>query len=174
MASKIDETALFKLQYGMYVVTSKKKDKINGQIATVVTQITYDPIQILTCISKNTLTHEFISTSKVFAVTALEQDTPMLFIGHFGFYSGRDIDKFADVAFTKGDTGCPLLVEHSLITLEAKVNKQVDVGSHTLFVANLLNAAVIKQGTAMTYEYYRDVIKGKSPKNAPTYHKPRG
>lgn len=161
--------SLCKIQYGMYVVTSKKDDKINGQIASVVFQATNDPIQIAACISKETLTHDYIEYSKVFGFSILNKSTPMPFIGHFGFRSGRDIDKFININYEKGLTGCPLVTDNALVLLEVNVNQSVDVGTHSLFIGKLQSAKRINEGEAMTYEYYHTVIKGKSPKNAPTY-----
>ena len=150
MANKVSFDALCKIQYGMYIITSKLDDRFNGQIATVVVQVTSDPIQIMTCISKNTLTHEFIKQSGILGISILEQETPMKFIGHFGFRSGRDVDKFADIKFKISDINCPLVLEHALVVMDSKVNKQVDVGSHSIFIADLLDAEIVKQGTAMT------------------------
>lgn len=169
MITDIHFAALCKIQYGVYVITAKLHEKLNGQIATVVFQVTNNPIQIATCLSKNTLTHEYIEESKIFGVSLLEQETPMQFIGHFGFRSGREVDKFDQVQYKNGITGCPLVLDHALVTLEVNVKKTLDVGTHTLYVGELVNSNVIKEGVALTYEYYHQVKKGKSPKNAPTY-----
>jgi len=85
--------ALYKLGYGVYVVTSKKDDHINGQIANTVFQVTLEPVTVTTSINKNNLTHDFIKESRVFSASVLHQDTPLPFIGRFGFKSGRDMDK---------------------------------------------------------------------------------
>ncbi len=82
--------ALFKLGYGVYIVTSKKDNRINGQIANTVFQVTSDPPTIAVSINKNNLTHELIKASKVFAASVLCEETPLTFIGRFGFKSGRD------------------------------------------------------------------------------------
>lgn len=93
----------------------------------------------------------------------------MTFLGPFGFKSGRDIDKLSKVAFKNGITGCPLITEYALSVLEAEVIDQVDLGSHTVFIGNVVSSEVLKQGTPITYQYYHEVLKGKSPPNAPTY-----
>lgn len=169
--STIDLSSLYKIQYGLYVISSCCGKRINAQIATVVAQITSTPIQITTSIAKTTLTHEYIQSSGVFGISILDQTATLKFIGNFGFRSGREHDKFSTVAYTTNLTGCPLLNDCTLVTMEAKVNHQLDLGSHTLFVADLLSAKTLKTGVAMTYEYYHHVIKGKSPKNAPTYQR---
>jgi len=89
--------ALYKLSYGLYIVNSRKGDRLNGQIANTVVQITSEPPTIAASINKSNLTHEFITASKVLAVSVLSQDTPLSFIGHFGFNSGKDIDKFEGI-----------------------------------------------------------------------------
>jgi len=166
----ISRQALLKIQYGLYVVTSYVGNKLNGQIVSVVFQVTCDPPKIATCLSKNTLTHEFVQKNGTFGVSLLEKDTPMPFIGLFGFHSGRDIDKFKNVNHEIGLTGCPLVVDNALTTMEVKVLQSVDVGTHTLYVGELINAKELKVGEALTYEYYHTFKKGKSPKNAPTYN----
>ena len=92
-----------------------------GALVNTAIQVTSEPPRVAVIINKKNLTHEFISKSKVFAVAVLEEETPMTFIGPFGFRTGRDIDKFTDVPYEKGVTGCPLITEHTLSVLEARV-----------------------------------------------------
>lgn len=169
MQTNIDISSLYKIQYGMYIITSKLGDKINGQIATTVMQVTNSPIQLSVCLSNKTLTHEMIMQSKVFGVSILRQETPMVFIGRFGFKCGRDTEKCKGVNYEQNLTGCPLVIENSLATMEAQVQQTVNLDSHTLFIGTLLSAKNIDNGTALTYEYYHSIIKGKSPENAPTH-----
>ena len=161
--------ALYKLGYGLYVVSSKKGDRLNGQIANTVFQITSEPPTIAVSINKNNLTHEFIKESKVFTASILSQDTPLSFIGHFGFKSGRDIDKLEGINYKIGETQAPVVTENVLAYLEAKVAQEVDVGTHTIFVGELVGADVIKEGEPMTYTYYHQVKRGTTPKTAPSY-----
>lgn len=171
MTYAIDENALFKIQYGMYLVSSKTDDKQNAQIATTVMQITNTPNKFVVGLSNTTLTHSLVKESGVFGVTVLEQNTPMTFIGRFGFKSGRDIDKLEGIDYETNQTGVPLILDHGLMVLEAKVIQTLDVGTHTLFVGELVSNRSVKEGAAMTYEYYHSVIRGKSPENAPTHVK---
>jgi flavin reductase (DIM6/NTAB) family NADH-FMN oxidoreductase RutF len=161
--------ALYKLGYGLYIVTSIKGEKLNGQIANTVFQITSEPPTIAVSINKNNLTHEFIKESRVFAVSILSQDTPLSFIGRFGFKSGRDIDKLGGTAYEIGGTRAPLVTDNTLAHLEARVSKEVDVGTHTIFIGEVVGAEVIKEGEPMTYAYYRQVKRGTTPKTAPSY-----
>jgi len=161
--------ALFKLGYGLYVVGSRMEGKLNCQIANTVFQITSEPPVVAVSINKENLTHEFIAGSKVFTVSILSRDAPLSFIGHFGFKSGREVDKLKDVNYRLGETGAPIVLDHTLAYLEAKVVNQVDVGTHTIFVGELAEADVMKEGEPMTYAYYHQVKRGTTPKTAPSY-----
>ena len=161
--------ALRSLSYGLYVVASQKQGKLNAQIANTVGQVTSEPPTVSVCINKQNLTHEFITESRVFAASILSQDTPLSFIGHFGFKSGREVDKFKDVNYRLGETKAPIVLDHTLAYLEAKVVNQVDVGTHTIFIGELVGADVLKEGEPMTYAYYHEVKRGTTPKTAPSY-----
>ncbi len=164
-------TGLYKLTYGVYVVTSVKKGKLNGQIANTVFQITSEPPQVAVSINKGNLTHEFIRESGVFAVSILSRNAPLKLIGNFGFKSGRDVDKFENVKYTLGTTGAPLLMEHTIAHLEVEVMEVLDAGTHTLFTGRVVNTEVLSNDEPMTYAYYHEIKKGKAPKTAPTYRK---
>ncbi|MEI6092793.1 MAG: flavin reductase family protein [bacterium] len=163
--------ALWDISYGVYIVSSMDGEKKNGQIITTAFQVTAEPPQIAVCINKETLTHEYITKSKKIGVSVIEQDVPMTFIGTWGFKSGRNINKFNDVKFKTGEvTGVPLVLDYTLSVMELKVISSQDVGTHTLFIGEVVSSEVIKEGTKLTYEYYQKEKKGKSPKAAPTYH----
>jgi flavin reductase (DIM6/NTAB) family NADH-FMN oxidoreductase RutF/rubredoxin len=161
--------ALRNLSYGLYVVSSRKGDRFNGQIANTVMQVTSEPPTVAVCINKQNLTHEFIAESKAFTASMLSQDTPLAFIGHFGFKSGRELDKFKDVNYKLGESKAPIVLDHTLAYLEAEVVNQVDVGTHTIFIGELVGADVLKEGEPMTYAYYHQVKRGTTPKTAPSY-----
>jgi len=165
----MNNKTLHKIGYGMYVVSSKKDNKLNGQIANTVFQITSEPATIAVSINKANLTHEYITASKAFTVSILTQDAPMTFIGTFGFKSGRDIDKFKDIKHKAGITGAPIVMDNSIGYLEAEVINSVDVGTHTIFIGKVVDADIIGDKEPMTYAYYHQIKGGKSPKNAPTY-----
>jgi flavin reductase (DIM6/NTAB) family NADH-FMN oxidoreductase RutF/rubredoxin len=169
MGGEMNLKTLYKLGYGLYVVSSIKGSRLNGQIANTVFQITSEPPTIAVSINKNNLTHQFITQSKVLAVSVLSQDTPLSFIGRFGFKSGRDVDKLEGINYKIGETGAPVVIDNTLAYLEAKVNKEVDVGTHTIFIGELVGAEVIKEGEPMTYAYYHQVKRGTTPKTAPSY-----
>ena len=162
--------ALHKLGYGLYVVASRKGDKLNAQIANTVFQVTSEPPTVAVSINKNNLTHEFIKESKVFAASVLCQETPLAFIGQFGFKSGRDTDKFKGIHYKTGETGAPIVIDNAVSYLEAKVTREMDVGTHTIFVGDVVNADVVAEHkVCMTYDYYHQIKGGKTPKAAATY-----
>jgi flavin reductase (DIM6/NTAB) family NADH-FMN oxidoreductase RutF/rubredoxin len=161
--------ALHSCTYGLYVVSSRKGDKFNGQIANTVFQVASEPPIIAVSISKQNLTHEFITESRVFTASILSRETPLSFIGHFGFKSGREIEKFKDINYRLGETRTPIVLDHTLAYLEIKVNNQVDVGTHTIFLGELVGADVLKQGEPLTYAFYHEVKRGSTPKAAPSY-----
>ena len=165
----MDTKALYKLSYGLYVISSRKGDKLNAQIANTVVQVSSQPPTISVCINKENLTHEFIRDSKAFTVSILSQDTPLNFIGRFGFKSGRDIDKLESVNYKIGESHAPIVLDHTLAYLEAKVIKDVDAGTHTIFIGELVGAEVLREGEPMTYAYYHQVKRGTTPKTAPSY-----
>ena len=161
--------ALRKLGYGIYVIGSRKGDRLNGQIANTVFQITSEPPTIAVSINKNNLTHEFIRESKILTVSMLSQNTPLSFIGHFGFHSGRDIDKLKGINYKTGETQAPVVIENAVAYLEAKVVQEVNVGTHTIFIGEVVGADVITEDACMTYNYYHQVKRGTTPKTAPVY-----
>jgi len=160
---------LHRLGYGLYVVSSGVGNKFNGQIANAVFQTTSDPPTIAVCINKKNLTHEYIETSRHFSVSILEKDTPMQFIGRFGFRCGRDFDKFKETAHITSERGNPIVTEHATGYLECEVIDNMDLGTHVLFVGKLIDAENLTDGEGLTYDYYHNVKGGKSPKTAPTY-----
>jgi len=161
--------ALRNLSYGLYVVASEKQGRLNAQIANTVIQVTSESPAIAVCINKQNLTHEFITESKVFVASVLSQDTPLSFIGHFGFKSGKEVDKLKDVNYKLGETKAPIILDHSLAYLEARVINQLDVGTHTIFIGELVGAGVLREGEPLTYAYYHHVKRGTTPKTAPSY-----
>ena len=169
MTNRINFQALSQIQYGIFIISSFSDEKINAQIATVAFQVTSEPIQIVTCLNKNNLTHDFVMNSKSFGISILSQDADLKFIGRFGFRCGRDFDKCDGIKHKKLTTGSPLILEHTSSVLDLKVTQTVDIGTHTLFVGELLAAEKLNDDAPLTYDYYHNVIKGKTHKNAPSF-----
>jgi len=165
----MDAKALFKIGYGMYIVGAHMGDKINAQIANTVFQITSEPATVAVSINKSNLTNEYIRESKAFAASVLSNETPISFIGQFGFKSGRDVNKFEGVNFKKGITGSPIVLDNTVAFLECRVTGEVDAGTHTIFIGELVDAGVLSDKPTMSYEYYHQVKRGTTPKTAPSY-----
>jgi len=163
------EPALSLVSYGLYVVSSHDGEKLNGQIVNTVFQVTASPAQVAVAINKKNLTHDYVSKSGVFSVSVLSEETPLKFIGLFGFRSGRDADKFASARYKPGETGSPVLLDYSLAAFEARVRQTVDAGTHTLFIGEVSGGEVFSGGKPMTYEFYRVALRGKTPAGATTY-----
>lgn len=165
----MNKSAFYKLSYGLYVITSGKEGRFNGQIANTVFQVTSDPPTVAVSINKQNFTHEHISSSRRFAVSILEEATPMTMIGRFGFKCGRDIDKFEGIGTRVGKTGIPIVTDHAVAFIEAEVVGEMDCGTHTIFLGRVVDCDILGTAQPMTYAYYHTVKGGKSPKNAPTY-----
>jgi len=169
MSDQMNMKALHQLSYGLYIVSSHLKGKPNAQIANTFFQMTAEPPKLAACLNKENLTHDYVAKSGVFGVSILDQETPFPFIGAFGFKSGKDVNKFERMGYITGVTGVPIVTENAVSYLEMKVVGTMDAGSHTLFLGELVDCQVLKEGTPLTYKYYHEVIKGKTPKKATTY-----
>ncbi|OGP85639.1 MAG: High molecular weight rubredoxin [Deltaproteobacteria bacterium RBG_16_54_11] len=165
----MDTKVFRKISYGVYIVTSKAGDRINGQTANALMQVCSSPPLIAMAINKENLTHEFIKKSGVFTVSILSQDAPPRLIGRFGFKSGREVDKFDGMNYRLAANGCPILQEHTVGYLEGKVIKELDAETHTIFMGEVTEGQLLKDGEPMTYAYYHEVKRGTTPKTAPTY-----
>lgn len=129
----MDAKIFHKVSYGLYVIGSAKDGAYNGQIANTFFQISSEPATVAISINKKNLTHEFIKKSNIFSVSILPKSVPLSFVGHFGFKSGREMDKYQGLSFKKGVTGSPVLLENTLGYLEAEVINSIDVETHTIF-----------------------------------------
>ena len=166
----INYEALFKISYGLYLVCSGNQDRGNGCVSNTVFQVASDPPRFATCCNKNNLTAEFIQRSGAFSVSILQQNASSEIIGKFGYKSGKDVDKMIGLQISYGETGVPIVLDESISFLECKVVDTIDVGTHLMFIGELINAEIIDDTKdSLTYQYYRQVKKGAAPKNAPTY-----
>ncbi len=161
------------LSYGLYILTSRDGDRLNGQIINTAIQVTSEPPRVAVVVHKMNLTTELIEQSRLFAVCVLAESTPLTFIGLFGFRSGRDIDKFAKTPYRTGVSTCPLVTEHTLAHLEARVTDRMDLGTHIIYIGDLVHSEVQVDGRPMTYRHYHEVLGGKTSRNAPSFMSPR-
>ena len=165
--------ALHKLSYGLYIVSSVKDGQANAQIANSVFQITSEPPTLAVSLNRQNLTCEYVKSSGVFAVSILCETAPLPFIGNLGFKSGRDADKLAGIQQRTGITGAPIITDHTTAYLEAKVSQQIDVGTHTIFIGEVVGADLLTEEKCLTYEHYHEIKRGTTPKTAPSYLPPQ-
>ncbi len=165
----------YTLSYGLYIVSARSGEKKNGYVANTVFQVTAEPSQVAVSCNKENYTSGLIRESGFFSVSVLAQDVSKELIGRFGYKSGKETDKFEQTAFFETQEGIPVVTEDAVVWFTCKVVKTVDVGTHLLFVGEVLDGDYIAQDkTPLTYDYYRKARHGRSPKNAPTYIKPEG
>lgn len=167
----MDLKALHKISYGLYIICSKSNEKFNGQIANSIFQVSSEPPTIAVSINKKNLTHDCIEKCKLFTISVLSEETPMNFIGNFGFKSGRDHDKFKDIKYKLSMNKIPIILDYTTAYFELSLIKKIDVETHTIFIGRVTDANTLSNKPVMTYEYYHVCKGGKSPKTAPTYYK---
>jgi flavin reductase (DIM6/NTAB) family NADH-FMN oxidoreductase RutF/rubredoxin len=162
--------AFLSLTYGLYIVSTHKHGRMNGYIGNTVFQVTADPAQLAISCSKKNYTAHMLQASKTFAVSVLEQDASPELIGTFGYKSGKDVNKFGSVQFKTNANGLPIVTENAIAYLECNIMNEIDIGSHILFIGKVMNSELLLENKEpLTYSYYREVKKGMSPQNAPTY-----
>ena len=160
-ANKNDLTALFKIGYGLYVVTSNDGKKDNGLIVNTVTQVTNTPNRIAVTINKENYSHHIIKQTGIMNVNCLSVDAPFKVFESFGFVSGRNVDKFKDCEPLRSDNGLVFLPRYINSFMSLKVEQYVDLDTHGMFICSVTEARVINNNETMTYSYYYDNVKPK-------------
>ena len=160
-ANKNDLTALFKIGYGLYVVTSNDGKKDNGLIVNTVTQVTNTPNRIAVTINKDSYSHHVIKQSGIMNVNCLSVDAPFAVFETFGFTSGRNTDKFKDCEPLRSDNGLVFLPRYINSFMSLKVEQYVDLDTHGMFICSVTEARVINNNDTMTYNYYYECVKPK-------------
>ena len=156
-----------KLSYGVYVATSwADGGRPTGCIANSAMQVTSNPATIAISINHDNFTNECIKSTGRFAVNILGEKSDPLIIGNFGFKSGRDSDKFSEKPAIKDFMP---IVDGAIAYITCKVIDKMETSTHTVFLGEVSEAEVLSDDRPMTYAYYHEVIKGRAPKNAPTY-----
>ena len=164
----MDNKALYSLQYGVFLLGSKNADgsKINACITNTCFQAANGPTRIAISVIKQNLTCEMIEESGEFALSVLSKNCSFETIKRFGYQSGRTADKFAGFSYEKGTNGCPYISSEACAVIEAKVCNKLDLGSHMLFIAEVVDAKVLGSDEALTYAYYQSNIKNKADASA--------
>ena len=160
-ADKNDMTALFRIGYGLYVVTSNDGKRDNGLIVNTVTQVSDRPNLIAVNINKNNYSHHVIKQSGKMNVNCLSVDAPFSVFETFGFQSGRNVDKFENCDPVRSDNGLVILPRYINAAFSLKVEQYVDLGTHGMFICSVTEARVISDKATMTYAYYFDNVKPK-------------
>lgn len=151
--------ALFQISYGLYVAASKFDKKMNGCIVNTVMQITDNPKQLAVAINKDNLTCEIIQKSRMVSLSVLSETAPFALFQHFGFQSGRKVDKFVNYPFALTRQELPYLTKHTSAFIDCKVTNIVDLGTHLLFIASVNDCEILSGEKAMTYSFYHEFVK---------------
>ncbi len=156
--------AMYKLSYGLFVCTAVRGDKANGCIINTAGQVASDPNRISIAVNKANYTHDMIRDTGLCNVSVISRDTKFELFKHFGFQSGRDTDKFADYpasAYAMAENGIPYILDGTNAYFSLKVEKEMDLGSHTLFICEPTFMTVLSDTPSCTYEFYQSDIKPK-------------
>jgi flavin reductase (DIM6/NTAB) family NADH-FMN oxidoreductase RutF/rubredoxin len=166
----INIESFFKVSYGLYLVTAKHADAKTGYVANTVFQVTSQPPKFGISCNKDNFTADIIKKSGAFGFSVLGENASTGLIGDFGYRSTRETDKFRGVNYFIGETGSPIITDSCVAWFDCKITETFDVGTHLVFIGEVIASDLIKSDAkSLTYNYYREVMKGFSPKNAPTY-----
>ncbi|MBQ8954726.1 MAG: flavin reductase [Clostridia bacterium] len=159
-----DVSAMFKLTYGLFVLTAREGDKDNGCIVNTVSQLTSSPNRVTVAVNKANYTHDMILRTGAFNASILTQDAPFELFKHYGFQSGRTVDKFEGIEMPRTANGIVYVLGVANAVISGKVVQAIDCGTHTLFIADVTELKTLSNDRSVTYQYYFDHIK---PKPAP-------
>lgn len=162
----MDAKAMYKLTYGLFVLTSKRDGRDNGCIINTAGQVTTSPNRISITVNKKNLTHDFVRDSGEFNISILSEKAEFETFKHWGMQSGHDTDKMVSVEFERSANGISYITNGANAFISAKVVQSVDLGSHTLFIADVTDGAVLGEDESVTYSFYQKNIKPKSRENA--------
>ena len=158
----MDKKAMYKLSYGLFVLTARDGEKDNGCIINTAIQAASEPNQLSICVNKANYTHDMIERTGKFTVSVLSEQADFELFKHFGFQSGRDVDKFTNfTGCARGADGLYYITEGTNAYISVTVDKTVDLGSHTMFIGEITDMAVLSDTPSTTYEYYQNHIKPK-------------
>ncbi len=158
----MNPTAMFKLSYGLFVLTAHEGEKDSGCIINTATQVTSQPNRIAIAVNKANYTHDMVKNTSKFTVSIISQSATFDLFRHFGFQSGRDVNKFENFADCKeASNGTMIVTSGTNAYISAEVISTTDLGTHTLFIADVTDADVLSETPSATYEYYHQSIKPK-------------
>lgn len=157
----MDNKAMFNLSYGLFILTAKDGEKDNGCIVNTVGQVTSQPNRISLTVNKANYTHDMILKTKEFNVSVLAENSKFETYKHWGFQSGRNTDKLESISFKRSANGLVYIADETNAFLSAKVVSTLDLGTHTLFFADVTDGEVLSQVPSATYSFYQNNIKPK-------------
>lgn len=164
----IDKQAIFSISYGLYVLIAREGERDNGCIVNVAQQVTDQPLQLMLCVNKKNLTHDMVLNTKVFNLCPLSEEATMKPFEHFGFQSGRDVNKFADCQQElRTENGLLYLPKYINAVISGRVVQTLDLGSHTMFIAEVTEARQLTASPSITYSYYQQHIKSTGSAGVP-------
>ena len=163
----MDNKAMHRLSYGLFVLTAKEGEKDNGCIVNTVIQVTTEPNCIAVAVNKKNYTHDMIERTGMFNVSVLTEKSSFDTFKHWGFQSGADVDKAKEITFSRANNGIIYLTEETNAFISARVRSTVDLGTHTLFLAEVTDAEVLSDDPSVTYAYYQSNIKQAPKADAP-------
>lgn len=164
----MNSNALFKLGYGLYLLTAREGSFDNGCIINTVFQVTSEPIQIAITVNKGNKTHDMIAATGRLNLSVLTKEAPFDLFRHFGFQSGTQVDKITGYPdLTRSENGLVYLTRYANAFLSGQVVSRMDLGTHTLFIARLTDGEVLSDQPSVTYNYYHTDIKPQPSKEAP-------
>ena len=158
----MDKKAIYNLSYGVFMVSTKAGEAANGCITNTCIQVAGNPVRIAISVLNSNYTCDLIKESGIFAVSILDNDCTFETIKHFGFQSGRDVDKFGNITPPTDCNDVPYLGWQSCAVISGKVVEQHDLGTHTLFIAEVVDAKVLSDKEPITYAKYQNEIKPKN------------
>ena len=161
----MNQAAMFQLSYGLFVLTARDGKKDNGCIINTATQVTSEPNRIAIAVNKTNYTHDMVMKTSAFTVSIISQDADFDLFQHFGFQSGRDVDKFEGfTACKRSSNGTMVVTSGTNAYISASVVSTMDLGTHTLFIADVTDGDVLTDVSSATYEYYHKNIKPQPQK----------
>ena len=158
----MNTNVLDKLTYGVYILSTKYKDKPNACTIISCIQAGTDPDKLLISVMNTNYTRKLIEKSGVFCLAVLSEDCPFELIKHFGYQSGRDVDKFDGLTTFTDVNGVPCILSYVCATISAKVFDHIDLGSHTIFIAKIVDQKHLNDHNPMSYSYYEKHVKPKT------------
>ena len=157
----MEKKALYNLSYGVFMLSTRSGEKVNGCITNTCMQVANDPVRIAISVLNSNYTCDLIKESGIFALSLLDVECSFETIKHFGFQSGRDVDKMKDLTLPVDQNNIPYMGYQACAVISGKVLEQQDLGTHTLFIAEVTDAKLLNENAPLTYADYQNRVKPK-------------